>query len=141
MDSVKGRKKDLPKGKKKMKKTYYYNGIKVRTSENEYKYAVLRVYENGIGIVACCGRYDLAVKRFNQEGADFGKAIRNYKRHIEEIENGTFKDFGFDKNGKWCQCIELNEEQLSKQLQGYKEQVARLERMLNAMQIVELEQR
>lgn len=42
---------------------YYYNGKKVRTSDNVYTHGV---YYNGV-IIACCGSEYLALKRLHQE--------------------------------------------------------------------------
>ncbi|MBO7713188.1 MAG: hypothetical protein J6S85_06430 [Methanobrevibacter sp.] len=42
---------------------YYYNGIKVRTSNNTYTHGVMY----GNKMVACCGSEDLALKRARSE--------------------------------------------------------------------------
>ena len=61
--------------------TYYYNGIKVRTSNNYYAYGV---YYGG-RIIAFCGRYDLALKRFTQEYNYRQRQFKNYKTYNAEI--------------------------------------------------------
>ena len=52
-----------------MKKKYYYKGELVRTSENDYKYAVVANYKDDgkTYLIACCGNYDLALKRQRTE--------------------------------------------------------------------------
>lgn len=52
-----------------MKKKYYLNGKLVRTSENDYEYAVVSNYkkDDEMYLIACCGNYDLALKRQRQE--------------------------------------------------------------------------
>lgn len=63
---------------------YYYNGIKVRTSDNAYTHGV---YYNG-KIIACCGRYDLAVKRLTQEYNYRQEQIRQNDNveYVKELE-------------------------------------------------------
>lgn len=55
---------------------YYYNGIKIRTSDNVYTHAVIR----GEKVIACCGRKDLADKRARNE------IVYQTKRYMD-IEN------------------------------------------------------
>lgn len=52
-----------------MKKKYYYKGKLIRTSENDYKYAIVANYKDdeNIYLIACCGNYDLALKRQREE--------------------------------------------------------------------------
>ena len=59
---------------------YYYNGKKVRTSDNLYTHAIIK----GEKVIACCSRYDLAVKRLNQEINYFNKDIASNEIFLQE---------------------------------------------------------
>lgn len=64
---------------------YYYNGIKVRTSDNKYTHAVVI----GNSVVACCGREDLAIKRAHQEVINRTKNYMSskcwFEKHPQEL--------------------------------------------------------
>lgn len=61
-------------------KHYYYNNQKVRSSENEYTHGI--IYNNKV--VACCSRYDLALKRLHQEAIYRREQIASQRRYIAE---------------------------------------------------------
>lgn len=63
---------------------YYYNGKKVRTSDNIYTHAIIK----GEKVIACCSRYDLAVKRLNQEINYFNKDIASNEIFLQEAIEG-----------------------------------------------------
>lgn len=63
---------------------YYYNGKKVRTSDNLYTHAIIK----GEKVIACCSRYDLAVKRLNQEINYFNKDIASNEIFLQEAIEG-----------------------------------------------------
>ena len=62
-----------------MKIKYYLNGKLVRTSYNNYEYAITF---NGV-LIACCSSYPLAVKRYKSE---YSHCIIYDLMTIEEIE-------------------------------------------------------
>ena len=66
-----------------MKTKYYLNGKLVRTSYNNYEYAITF---NG-RLIACCGDEAKAQKRFNSEVSYF----INYKGYSPEECNTLFK--------------------------------------------------
>ena len=96
-----------------MKHKYYYNNQLVRTSENEYKYGVLK----GSKIVACTSRLDLAQKRLNEELNNYSKLTRSNEKYLETLKE---------------------EDTLYEVL---KQTLERQKRVLNNIKIVELEQR
>ena len=66
-----------------MKKKYYYNGKLVRTSNNDYPYGILR----GDQVVACCGRYDLALNRLKESQGYLEYDIAHEKKFIDKVTN------------------------------------------------------
>ena len=66
-----------------MKKKYYYNGKLVRTSNNDYPYGILR----GDQVVACCGRYDLALNRLKESQGYLECDIAREKKFIDKLIN------------------------------------------------------
>lgn len=67
---------------------YYYNGIKVKTSNNTYTHAVVRIGESGTKVIACCSRYDLAVKRLNKKVEDFNQITAVHERFLQRAIKG-----------------------------------------------------
>ena len=67
-----------------MKKNYYLNGKLVRRSDNIYTHAIIK----GEKVIACCSRYDLAVKRLNQEINYFNKEIASDEIFLQEAIEG-----------------------------------------------------
>lgn len=125
-----------------MKKNYYYNGVKIRTSNNDYTHAVLRIYEGGkIGVVACCGRYELAVKRLNQEINEYEKEIKVCKELIDDIKNNRYYDWGYDKFHHYGKHLITDKVKLEYWLEIYEHDLKMYEIRLNALQIAELEVR
>lgn len=119
---------------------YYYKNQKLRTSDNVYTHAVVTIDENDhANLWCCCGRYDLALKRYNTEIANAIKGKAMHEQHINEIDNGTYLEWAFDANGKWCRCKKLNDEQLTKTRQDYVKAIERCERIAKNLKIIELE--
>lgn len=89
---------------------YYINGVKVRTSNNNYTHAVIK----GAKVIACCGRYDLAVKRLNQEINYFNQGIagdENFlQRAIEGKEDECIKLFELNNREELIEHIKNNVE-------------------------------
>lgn len=70
-----------------MKNKYYVEGKLVRTSENDYQYAVMI----GNKVISCCSRYDLAEKRFNQEKNHFQNyVISGNEKSLSKYEVDSF---------------------------------------------------
>lgn len=77
-----------------MKKKYYYKGKLVRTSENDYKYAVVANYKDSgeTFLIACCGNYDLALKRqrseinYRNDKSIIGNKQLNYQKGLCTID-------------------------------------------------------
>ena len=109
---------------------YYYNGIKVRTSDNKYTHAVVV----GNSVIACCGRYDLAVKRLNQQIKEYERTIKSSQQSIIELKNGTYKKW-------WDGNKPLSAEETKELLTKDQEQLTRYELRLQKLKIVELEVR
>lgn len=83
---------------------YYYNGKKVRTSDNLYTHAIIK----GEKVIACCSRYDLAVKRLNQEINNFNKDIASNEKFLQEAIEGKQDDcIGYFKVKNRCELIDF----------------------------------
>lgn len=121
---------------------YYYNNQKLRTSDNTYTHAVVTIDANdNVNLWCCCGRYDLAIKRYNTEIANAIKGKAMYDQNIKDIDNGIYLEWTFDANGKWCRCEKLNDEQLAKTRQDYVRAIERCERIIKTLKVIELEAR
>lgn len=119
---------------------YYYKNQKLRTSDNVYTHAVVTIDENDhANLWFCCGRYDLALKRYNTEIAYTIKGKAMYEQDIIEIDNGTYLEWSFDTNGEWCRCKKLDNEKLAKTRQDYVKAIERCERIVKNLKIIELE--
>ena len=68
---------------------FYYNGKLVRTSENEYKYAIVR----GNRVITCHTRYDLAEKELIKQLEKKNKIIESNERYLEEVKKGNKDEF------------------------------------------------
>lgn len=85
---------------------YYYNGVKVRTSQNIYTHAIIRI-ERETKVIACCGCYDLAVKRLNQEINYFNQTTAADERFLRGVQKAIEgKEEG--KEDKWLKFFEVN---------------------------------
>ena len=124
-----------------MKNTYYYNNQKLRTSNNIYTHALISMKDGQICLWACCGRYDLALKRYNQELNDAIKGKAYNEELLNEVANGTYKTWGHDSKGNYCRCKEVTAEELAKAKAYIEESLARCERIIKTLQIVELERK
>lgn len=111
----------------------------LRKSNHNYEYGVVCEYNNEVKIVACCGTYDLAVKRLNQEIKWYADAIAWREEDLELINNGTFKQYGFDANGNFCHCVEVSKDELITLKQKYEIDLKDLKQQLNGTKIVKLE--
>ena len=70
-------------------KTYYYNGEKVRTSNNQYTHAVVI----GKTVIACCSRYDLAIKRAKSEYSYRLEQIQSLERSYNENPSEDLRNY------------------------------------------------
>ena len=88
-----------------MKKNYYYNGIKVRSSDNDYSHAIIYNYVNKDGeekfrLIACSGSYQAVINRFKRE--------YNYLSN-EDIWSSTYGQHSKEKASK-LQIVELKQQ-------------------------------
>ena len=67
---------------------YYINGVKVRTSKNIYTHAVVC----GAEVLACCGSYNLAYKKMNEEIRKLAKEIVKQEVYIGRVKRGCYDD-------------------------------------------------
>ena len=67
-----------------MKKTFYYKNYKVRTSERDYKYAVLCEYETGIYWIECTSDFKSATRKLARYKEDLAKRIEEAKRILAD---------------------------------------------------------
>lgn len=75
-----------------MKNKYYLNEKLVRTSEKNYTHAI--TYKGRL--IACCGSYDLALKRYEAE-----------LRYVTDKRYKGYMGWGDKENGKYLEIEEL----------------------------------
>lgn len=100
---------------------YFWKGNLIRTSHREYTHAVVAQLKEGgkPNVLACCGRYDLAVKAYNFEKGKLEDTLRRYIGY----RNGTIRKDDY--------MATVTNEELDKWIEGKKKAIA-------AIQIVEL---
>lgn len=80
-----------------MKNKYYYNGKLVRTSENDYNYAVV-VDEDYV--ISCHQNIELAQKQLHKTMNEYNKRIANDKKYLETNPLSTTTLIMIDRRSK-----------------------------------------
>lgn len=101
-----------------MKNKYYVNGVLVRTSDNDYNYAVMC----GSALIACSGSLANAEKRLRIEQYYLNKNIEYHKKIVA----------GLVDTPKWYESRE-------RFIEVYKSDLERCENRLSKLKIVKLD--